>query len=88
MVGSTAASDEPEAREVILDRPFVYFTIDNMTLTPLFAGAMTNMALDIRKGGLIRIGRKAKITCRSEVLCNWDTTSGAKSRYEASFGKV
>lgn len=40
--GSTATPDEPEVREVILDRPFVYFIIDNMTLTPLFAGALTH----------------------------------------------
>ena len=41
--GSTAMPDEPEVREVILDRPFVYFIIDNMTLTPLFAGVLTHM---------------------------------------------
>lgn len=41
--GSTATPDEPEVREVILDRPFVYFIIDNMTLTPLFAGVLTHM---------------------------------------------
>lgn len=41
--GSTATPDEPEVREVILDRPFVYFIIDNMTLTPLFAGVLTSM---------------------------------------------
>ena len=41
--GSTATPDEPEVREVILDRPFVYFIIDNMTLTPLFVGAMASM---------------------------------------------
>ena len=40
---STATPDEPEVREVILDRPFVYFIIDNMTLTPLFAGVMASM---------------------------------------------
>ncbi len=41
--GSTTTPDEPEVREVILDRPFVYFIIDNMTLTPLFAGVLTHM---------------------------------------------
>lgn len=41
--GSTATSNEPEVREVILDRPFVYFIIDNMALTPLFAGVLTHM---------------------------------------------
>ncbi len=41
--GSTATPDEPEVREVILDRPFVYFIIDNMTMTPLFAGVLTSM---------------------------------------------
>lgn len=41
--GSTATPDDPEVREVILDRPFVYFIIDNMTLTPLFAGVLTSM---------------------------------------------
>jgi serpin B len=41
--GSTATPDEPEVREVILDRPFVYFIIDNMTLTPLFAGVLTQV---------------------------------------------
>ncbi len=43
ITGSTATPDEPEVREVILDRPFVYFIIDNMTLTPLFAGVMASM---------------------------------------------
>jgi serpin B len=43
MSGSTATPDEPEVWEVILDRPFVYFIIDNMTLTPLFAGVMASM---------------------------------------------
>lgn len=43
MACSTATPDEPEVREVILDRPFVYFIIDNMTLTPLFAGVLTHM---------------------------------------------
>jgi serine protease inhibitor len=43
MVGSTATPDEPEVREVILDRPFVYFILDNMTPTPLFAGTITDM---------------------------------------------
>lgn len=41
--GSTATPDEPEVREVILDRPFVYFIIDNMTLAPLFAGVLTHV---------------------------------------------
>ncbi len=43
MTCSTGTPDEPEVREVILDRPFVYFIIDNMTLTPLFAGVMASM---------------------------------------------
>ena len=42
-ISHPATPDEPEVREVILDRPFVYFIIDNMTLTPLFVGAMASM---------------------------------------------
>ena len=38
MMGS-AMAEEPEAHEVILDRPFAYLIIDLLTMTPVFMGA-------------------------------------------------
>ena len=44
-MGSTAAAPfEAEVRKVVLNRPFAYLIIDHQTMTPLFAGVVTNMA--------------------------------------------
>lgn len=43
MAGSTAPANEPEVREVILDRPFVYLIVDQRTGTPAFIGTVMDM---------------------------------------------
>lgn len=40
---STAPANEPEVREVILDRPFVYLIVDQRTGTPAFIGTVMDM---------------------------------------------
>ena len=38
--GSSAIEEEPEVKEVILDRPFVYLILDKATMTPVFTGTV------------------------------------------------
>ena len=44
METTAARPSDPEVREVVLNRPFVYLIIDYQSATPLFAGVVTSMA--------------------------------------------
>ncbi len=38
--GAAAIEEEPEVKEVVLDRPFVYLIVDAHTMTPVFTGTL------------------------------------------------